>query len=150
MLILGMLMSFQASGLVYAGVDFTMGAGDLAMSGREFVYDIPRFASKEEALSWANKQKWVEPQRRQLESYVAKIGYLYDVETDFRQKAFFYHQWERSNLALRIISNYRRLGIKGVERVGSEFYACEIPLKVRALSNNKATPYKERGWLLTI
>ncbi len=106
--------------VVYAGVDFSM-------TGREYVYDIPRFTSKEDALDWANKQKWVEPQRRQLESYVAKIGYLYDVEEDFRQKAFFYHQWERGTLALRIIENYRRLGIKGND-VGAYVVASSIPI----------------------
>ena len=108
---------------VEAGVDFSM-------MGREKVYTIPEFKSKEDALDWANRSKWIEPQRRQLEGYVARIGRLYDMEEDKRQRIFFYHQWERASLALKIISNYKRLGIKGDDAmVGSSVYIGMTPLK---------------------
>lgn len=109
----------------YAGVDLRF---DSAMTGRQKVYKIPDFKSKEDALDWANRVKWIEPLRQQLEGYVARMGRLYDMEHHTILSDKYYHQWERGTLALRIIENYKRLKIPGNEAmVGSSFYAGEIP-----------------------
>lgn len=96
------------------------------MSARQPVYDIPEFHSKQDTLDWANKVKWVEPLRRQLQGRVERYGRLYDMERDFKLMNYYYHQWEYGKLALRIIDNYKRLGIVG--DVGAEIYIGEQPL----------------------
>lgn len=98
-------------------------------------YVIPEFKSDQEAIKYANKAKWIEPLYQQFaeyektlraEAYDSSKGWLGYGQKNFNNP--WRDQWYRISLALKIMGNYKRQGIKGDSaQVGAYWMASSVP-----------------------
>ncbi len=120
----------------YAGVNFTNLSGDRAMS-------IPYFQSRQEAIEYANRVKW---QDDVLAATKKRLNDL-SIETRDIDSRVEYHtypnaewqsaweQWQRVSIALKIMENFKKNGVRGDKAMGACFYAGSEPTNLVDFSN---------------
>ena len=108
------------------GVDFSMHS--------QYIEDVPDFKSYQDAVAYAKRVKWNERILLRLKEKSKELwDDAYDIDTGWmlmnqKQKGNVHReQWQRVLVALKIIEEYKRKGIRGDPAMGSSFYAGEEP-----------------------
>jgi len=101
------------------------------------IYVIPAFKSEDDAIRYATKAKWIEPLLQQMiahrdmlriNSDDPSVGWLLKHQSPIGN--IYYEQWKYVDIAVRIMINFKKKGIKGDQSmVGSSIYAGSYPIR---------------------
>lgn len=104
--------------MALAGVDFSQLGGSNQST-------VPEFYTEREAISWAKDVKWVETLRQELRK--KRVSIIREISSmnasDPKKVEELLNQWSRYNMALNIMEEYKKMGVKG-----ASFYAGSEPL----------------------
>lgn len=109
--------------IAYAGMDFTGLSGDRAQA-------VPEFHTVQAAMDWVKETKWVEEYEKQLrekkDEILHEVGALQEIKYGSEKVKEIMNRWEIYAVALRMMEDYKEMGVKGTP-VGASFYGGSIP-----------------------